>query len=286
MVLMVRLLLESMEFIFCYFSQYILAWSFAFELIQFPFCFYFSCCWSLFQFSLVGIWVIFFSFPSHSPALIVFIICYLCPLCFPFSFVFIPLSLVPFFVWPFVSSMLFDEILGKLKLSETYWCARITFILCPFFEISGTQFLYMLVGNSCILLTWFRTSKYIKVMDERCINNWTMPSIHHCKSFERGIERKHIQINALICQITTEICLEIDLNYLCACVVLSFLSFWHSYWNLTATWVKCFVEFARIFFAVILHVKRKVVEYLYQVCWSTDLQFFNGKFSFRTICIL
>lgn len=78
----------------------------------------------------------FSSFPSHSPALIVFIICYLCLLCFPLSFGFIPLSLVPFFVWPFVSSMVFDEILGKLKLSETYWCARITFILCPFFEIS------------------------------------------------------------------------------------------------------------------------------------------------------
>lgn len=197
MVLMVRLLLESMEFIFCYFSQYILAWSFAFELIQFPFCFYFSCCWSLFQFSLVGILVIVFfllsfSFSRTHSFYYLLSLSSLLPSLVRFHFT--KLGSILCLTVCFVNGIWWNS--WKIEaLWNVLMCAHYIYFVPFFRDLSGTQFLYMLVRNACVLLTWFRTSKYIKVMDERCINNWTMPSIHHCKSFERGIYREYTHTN-------------------------------------------------------------------------------------------
>lgn len=99
-------------------------------LIQFPFCLYFSCCWSLFQFSSVH----FIPLVCYlSVSLYLYIYFYFYVFVLPSFVIWLSYVRCWCFVRPFVSSMPFDEILGKEKqLSWTYWCARITFIFVPF----------------------------------------------------------------------------------------------------------------------------------------------------------
>lgn len=97
-------------------------------LIQFPFCLYFSCCWSLFQFSSVH-FIPLVCYFSVSLYLYIYFYLFVLP-----SFV-IWLSLVrcSCFVRPFVSSMPFDEILGKRSSSlERIDVRALHLFLCPF----------------------------------------------------------------------------------------------------------------------------------------------------------